>query len=357
MDNPASSETRVAHDRLFALTKAILMSAGVPEDDAEITSDCLVTSNLRGVDTHGVIRLRLYVDRVRAGGNKAHPNIQVAREGAVTALLDGDDCLGPVGGRRAMDLAIEKARETGLGAVAIRRSNHYGPAAHYATMALPHDMIGLSMTNTLASMPPTGGREARLGNNPFALAFPTAEEPPVVLDYATSLASWGRVFQCAQKGEPLPEDCYLDAEGRPTIRPEDITEGGGVLLPIAGYKGYGMALAIATLTGLLSDATFDGDIPHPYNFLEKPGENAFFMAALRVDQFVEPEHFKKRLDEIVRQIRSTPLSPGVERVYLPGEKEHETEQQRRNEGIPLNENMLAELRELADEANVPFELG
>jgi len=229
----SSSETLVPHERLFSLVKSILIQAGVSDEDAETTADCLVSSNLRGVDTHGVIRLKLYVDRVRAGGNNARAQVRILRENATSALLDGDNCLGPVGGRKAMEVAMDKAAASGIGAVTIRRSNHYGPASYYAMMALRRDMIGLSMTNTLASMPPTGGREARLGNNPFSLAVPTAKEPPIVLDYATSLASWGVVFQCAQKVVPLPEGCYLDSEGRGTTRPEDILDGGGVLLPIA----------------------------------------------------------------------------------------------------------------------------
>jgi len=350
------SETPVPAAQLFDLAKSILLSTGIPEQDAEDTAHCLVTANLRGVDTHGVIRLKVYTDRLRAGGNKPHPNVQVVRETPVAAVMDADDALGPVAGCRAMNLAIEKAGAAGVGLVAIRRGNHYGPAAHYAMMAVEHDMIGMSMTNVLASMPPTGGRQALIGNNPVAVAVPAGQEPTVVLDIATSLGSWGTVFTCAQKGEPLPPDRYLDADGNPTLKPEDILGGGGCLLPIASYKGYGMALVMSVLTGLLADGVFDPDIPHPYNFLDKGGENAYFQAAFRIDQFADVSHFKSRMDETIRLIRSSPRAPGADRIYLPGEKEHDTRQEREANGIPLNTKMVDELKALAVEAGVPCDL-
>ncbi len=345
---------RVPAQKLFDLCKSVLLEAGVPEQHAVDTAHCLVTANLRGVDTHGVIRLKVYVDRLRAGGNNPRPDIRIVRDSAAAAVMDADNALGPVAGARSMELAIEKAASTGVGVVTVRRGNHYGPAAHYSMMALERDMIGVSMTNVLASMPPTGGRGRVLGNSPISVAIPAGEEPPIVLDIATSLASWGKVFACAQSGEPLPEGCYLDAEGRPTTDPADILERAGCLLPIASYKGYGMALVMSILTGLLADGAFDPDIPHPYKFLDRGGENAYFQAALRIDLFDEPAHFKRRVDEVIRLVRSTPLAPGAERVYLPGEKEHETFQERSRLGVPLHENMLAELKVLAEEAGVEW---
>ena len=348
----AQHDTLVPSEQLFELAKGILLSTGISEPDAVDTAACLVAANLRGVDTHGVIRLKFYTDRLRAGGNNPHPEIKTVRDSSVAAVLDGDDSLGPVAGCRAMRLAIDKAAAAGVGMVTVRRSNHYGPAGHYAMMALEHDMIGISMTNVLASMPPTGSRQALIGNNPFAVAIPAGEQPAVVLDMATSLSSWGRVFACAQKGEPLPEGCYLDKDGRPTVKPEDILDGAGCLLPIASYKGYGMALVISMLTGLLSDGLLDPDIPHPYKLLDKGGENAFFQVAVRIDQFADVPHFKSRMDHTIRMVRSSALAPGAERIYLPGELEHQTRQERQARGIPLNAKMVEELRALASEAGV-----
>lgn len=343
----ATTPFYLSAEALLRLVQEILLRHGVPEEDAAVTADCLVWANLHGIDTHGVIRLKVYVDRIREGGNNPRPHLRVVQETPVAAVLDGDNALGPVGGVRAMRLAMEKAAAAGVGLVALRNSNHYGAAAYYATMALERDMIGFSATNVLPSMPPTGGREARVGNNPLALAFPAAEEPPVVLDMATSRSSWGVLFAAAQAGRPLPEGCFLDAAGQPTVDPQAVLAG-GALLPIADYKGYGLALCLGLLTGLLSDGSFDADLPHPYKFLDQPGRNAFFMGALRIDQFLPPERFKARVDEVVRLLRNTPRAPGVERIYLPGEKEWEAAQERQRTGIPLPPAMVEELRTLAE---------
>lgn len=342
---------RLSAATLRQLGQEILWRHGVPEEDAAMTADCLVWANLHGIDTHGIIRLKVYVDRLREGGNNPRPCIRVVQETPVAAVLDGDNALGPVGGVRAMRLALEKAATAGVGLVALRHSNHYGAAAYYATMALEQDMIGLSTTNVLPSMPPTGGREARVGNNPLALAFPAAVEPPVVLDMATSRSSWGVLFTAAQSGSLLPEGCFLDAAGQPTVDPQAVLAG-GALLPIADYKGYGLALCLGLLTGLLSDGYFDTDLPHPYKHLGQPGRNAFFMGALRIDQFMPPERFKARVDEVVRLIRNTPRAPGVDRIYLPGEKEWEAAQERQRTGIPLPPAMVEELRTLAASCGV-----
>ncbi|MFQ6044701.1 MAG: Ldh family oxidoreductase [Candidatus Poribacteria bacterium] len=343
----------ISADELRDIATEILKKEGVPEGDAFITADCLVKANLRGIDTHGVIRLKVYVDRLRAGGNNPTPDIRVIHEGATTAVMDGDNGLGPPGGVRAMEKAIEKAQSCGVGIVTMRNSNHYGAAAFYAMMALEHNMIGISMTNVLAGMPPTGGRQARIGNNPFALAFPAGEELPIVFDAATSLSSWGKVFLAAQTGALLAEGCFLDKDGNPTVNPEDVISG-GLLLPIAGYKGYGMALCVGILTGLLADGSFDIDVPHPYKYLDAPGANSFFMSAIQIEQFVPIEQFKKRIDEIVRVIRDTPLAPNAERIYLPGEKEHIAERERMAKGIPLNRETIEELKMLARETSVVF---
>ena len=350
-----SGDVLVKHESLHRLCTKIQVGFGLPESDADTVSDCLIEANLMGVDTHGVLRLRVYMDRVKAGGNNPKPNIQMVRENPCTALMDADNALGPVGGKRAMTLAIEKAGAIGIGIVVIRNCNHYGPAGYYARMALEHDMIGVSMTNVLASMPPTGGVEARTGNNPYSLSFPAQDEPPVVVDAATSMSSWGTLFVCAQKGEDLPPGCYLDSEGKPTVNPQDVMNG-GALLPIAGHKGYGLAMAIELLTGMLANAPMAPDIPHLNKFLDKPGTNTFFMAAIRIDNFVDTDQFKRRMDEWIRLIRSTRRMDGVDRIWLPGEKEIVERQQRLVTGIPLNPEMVAELKALAMEAGVVFEL-
>lgn len=328
---------------------------GVPEADAAAVADCLVGANLMGLDTHGVIRLKFYMDRVKAGGNNPAPDMRIVRENACTALLDADNAMGPVGGRRAMELAIDKAAAAGVGVALVKRCNHYGPAGYYVRMALERGMVGISLSNVLGSMPPTGGAQALIGNNPYAIGFPAGDEAPVVVDGATSKSSWGKLFLCAQTGENLPEGCYTDKDGRPTLSPAAVMDG-GALLPFAGHKGYGIAVAIELLTGMLADAALDHDIRHPYKNLGAPGDNSFFMLAMRVDNFCDGESFRRRMDEWVRLIRGSRRASGVERIWLPGEKECDIRAERLRDGIPLNDKMLEELIGIADGAGVPFTL-
>jgi LDH2 family malate/lactate/ureidoglycolate dehydrogenase len=253
-----------------------------------------------------------------------------------------------------MHLAIEKADKHGIGLVTMRNSNHYGMAGYYALLAAQHDMIGISMTNVLAGMAPTGGTSKKLGNNPIAFAFPTNSEPPVVVDFATSKSSWGKALLCAQSREPLPENCFTDAKGRPTLSADAFLDG-GTLIPIASHKGYGLALAISLLTGLLADAGFDTELPHLYKELDKPGGNSFTMSAIRIDNFQPVDRFKRHLDSIVRQIRSSGLASGTRRVYLPGEIEHEKEQEQRTNGIFMKRQMVDELIDLSKQAGLSAE--
>jgi len=333
----------------------ILKAAGVRSHEAALIADCLVYANLRGVDTHGVIRLKFYLQRIAAGGDNPQAQISVVRESATTALLDADNAFGPVAGARAMDLAIAKARDCGVGVVAVRRANHFGTAAYYAERPLREGMIGVCMTNVVASMAPPGGRAARVGNSPIALAFPSGEEPPVIFDAATSVAPWGALIEAGLRGELLPPDSFLDSQGRPTRDAQAVLDG-GFLLPIAEHKGYGLALSIALLTGLLAGGAFDTDITYPYTEVSVPGDNSFLMAALRVDQFVPVDEYTRRMDEVIRLIRDTPTAEGVERVLLPGQREHETARERSRTGIALSRKQVDEVRGLAASAGLSLEL-
>jgi LDH2 family malate/lactate/ureidoglycolate dehydrogenase len=350
-----TDQIRIGHDALRRLVTAIQTGYGVPLEQAEVVTDCLVESNLMGVDTHGVIRLKMYMDRVRAGGNNVRAEMKVLRNAGCTAMVDGDNGMGAVAGRLAMDMAMEKAEAFGVGIVVIRNCNHYGPAGYWARQPLPRDMIGISLCNTMASMPPTGGAAARQGNNPYAVGFPAGEEQPVVLDGATNMASWGKLYLLQQAGQPLPPDSFLDSEGNPTIDPEAVIAG-GMLLPFAGHKGYGLAVTIELLTAMLADGTMDHHITHAYKHLTDPGATTFFMGAIRIDHFSEVDDFKRRMDEWIRFMHATPRAPGVDRIWLPGEKENVTREERLVAGIPLHVNQVEELRGLAREAKADFPL-
>ena len=336
---------------LRELVIAVLQAYEVPAADARVTADHLVQASLRGVESHGFVRLKGYVERIKAGGNNPRPEMRVVKETSISAVVEGDNSLGQVGGKWAMGLALKKARADGIGMVAMRNSNHYGMAAYYSMMAVAEGMIGFSATNVLACMAPTGGVEARIGNDPISVALPAEEEPAVVLDIATSKSSWGKALVCLNKNEPLPADCFQDAQGRPTLDAAAFLDG-GTLLPIAEHKGYGMSLCISLLCGLLADGAFDTELPHLYKKLGEPGANSFLMGAVQVDLFIPASHFKERMDSIIRLVRSTRCGKGVSRVYLPGEIEHETEQQRKKDGIPLNKELAEELIAVAEQAHL-----
>lgn len=345
----------VDHQKLYQLCTDIQIGFGMPESGAKIVSECLVEADLMGINTHGVIRLKLYMDRIKAGGNNPSPNIKVIRENTNTALVDADNALGPVGGKFAMDMAVEKAKKNGVGIVVIRNCNHYGPAGYYARMALEHDMIGISLTNVLASMPPTNGAEVRIGNNAYAIAFPAMEEFPIVVDGATSMSSWGKLFLCMKNGDDLPSESYVDKYGNVTLNPQDVLDG-GALLPFAGHKGYGIAVAIELLTGMLAGSALDHEIPHPYTELSKPGLNTFFMSAIRISDFIDPEQFKRNVDNWTKYIRSARKQPDKDRIWLPGEKEFSIKKQRIIDGIPLSDEIINDLKSLADSVGVIFDL-
>jgi len=342
-------------DSLQRTCADILKAAGVRPQEAALIADCLVYANLRGVDTHGVIRLKFYLQRIKAGGDNPRAQIKIVRESPTTALLDADNAFGPVAGTRAMDMAIAKARACGLGAVAIRNANHFGAAAYYAERPLRDGMIGICMANVVASMPPPGGRAARVGNSPIAFAFPSGDEPPVIFDAATSVAPWGALIEARLRGELLPPDSFLDRDGRPTRDPQAVLDG-GFLMPIAGHKGYGLALSIALMTGLLAGGVFDTDITYPYGDVSIPGNNSFLMMALRVDCFVALDEYSRRMDEVIRLIRATPTIEGVDRVLLPGQREHETALERSRTGIPLSSELVAELQDLAASVGLTIDL-
>ncbi|UCH36309.1 MAG: Ldh family oxidoreductase [Armatimonadota bacterium] len=346
--------TYVAADALRDACSQILEAVDVRRDEAALIADCLVYANLRGVDTHGIIRLKFYLQRIAAGGDNPRAQIKIVRESATTALLDADNAFGTVAGVTAMDLAIAKARDSGVGVTVIRNANHFGVAAYYAARPLREGMIGVCTTNVVASMPPPGGRAARVGNSPIAITFPSGEEPPVIFDAATSVAPWGALIEARLRGEQLPPDSFLDSDGGPTRDPQAVLDG-GFLLPIAGHKGYGLALSVALLTGLLGGGVFDTDIMYPYGDVSVPGSNSFLMLALRVESFVPLEEYTRRMDDVIRLVRATPTAEGVERVLLPGQREHETAQERARTGIPLSREQVDELQGLA--ASVGVSLG
>jgi L-2-hydroxycarboxylate dehydrogenase (NAD+) len=341
---------RITAAQLAAFIARAFAAAGLPQTDAEQLGGLLVEADLRGSDTHGVIRLPLYVRRIRAGGVNARPNIRVVGDRPSAALIDGDNGMGHLVMRRAAHVAIEKAKSTGIGWVGARRSNHAGPAALYVTMPLHHDMIGLYFAvGSNNHLPAWGSSESLLGTNPMAVAVPALEEPPIVLDMAPTVAAYGKVRLKAQRGEPMPVGWMIDKEGRPLTDPKRADK--GHLLPIGDYKGYGLSLIIGLLAGALNRAAIGRQV---IDFVKETGKatnTGQAMAAIAIETFMPPAEFKRGVDELIRDIRNSRRLPGVERIWLPGEQSHAKLLDRRAHGVPipkaLRESLDAVARDLA----------
>src|SRR5579863_6764428 len=293
MTETATSQTaaRVPAARLAAFITRAFVAAGLPKEDAEIIAGLMAEADLRGSDTHGVIRLPIYLRRIRAGGVNPKPNIRVVSDRLSTALIDGDNGMGHLVMRRAAELAIEKAKATGIGWVGARMSNHAGPAALYVTMPLKHDMIGLYFAvGSNNHLPPWGGAETLLGTNPMAFAVPAQDEPAIVLDMSPTVVAFGKVRLAAQRGEEMPVGWMIDKQGEPLTDPKRMDE--GHLLPIGGYKGSGLSLIIGLLAGALNRAALGRDVVDFTKEIGKPTNTGQVIAAISIDAFMPAAEFK-----------------------------------------------------------------
>jgi L-2-hydroxycarboxylate dehydrogenase (NAD+) len=342
----------VTFDRLKAFIQEALTNLGLPETDAMTVAALMAQADLQGSDGHGVSRLPQYARRIRAGGFNVRPNIKVVREAPATALVNGDNGMGHLVMKRAAEIAIEKARTTGIAWVNSQFSNHAGPASLYATMPLAHDMIGLYFAVGNANhLPPWGGLDMLLSTNPIAAAIPAGEEKPIVLDMATTVAAYGKVKTKALRGETMPEGWMIDRQGKPLTDPKRADE--GVLLPLggmeAGYKGYGLAMVIGLLAGTLGGAAMGKeviDFNHDDDSVTNTGQA---IAAINIAAFGDVAAFKASVDTLVRDFRHSSRMPGVERILVPGERSHEMRAARTRDGIPIAAALLRGLDQVADD--------
>ncbi|MBE0695942.1 MAG: Ldh family oxidoreductase [Anaerolineaceae bacterium] len=333
---------------------------GVSEEDARIAAEILVAADLRGVDSHGVIRLDTYYGtRLRSGKLDPLTPVKVLQETLTTVAYDAGTGLGQVAGYRAMQRCIEKAREVGLSMATVRNSNHYGIAGYYAMMALPHDMIGISFTNSQPLVAPTYGRTAILGTNPIAVAAPAGHNRPYVLDMATSIVPIGRVTVYQKAGKPIPEGWGVNKEGSLTTDPNEVIQGGALMALggsdiMRGYKGYGLSLLVDIFSGILSGSSFGKDVGHPND--DRPADVGHFFAAIRIDAFRPAEEFKRDLDALLDQLKSAPKAIGQERIYIHGEKEFELYDHYIETGVPLMSEVVNILTQTGQKVGVPFDL-
>src|SRR5882757_7631653 len=345
-------ELTVTFDRLKAFIHDALAKLGLPDKDAITVAALMAEADLQGSDGHGVTRLPQYARRIKAGGFNVRPNIRLVHEHLSTAVLNGDNGMGHLVMKRAAEIAIEKARVTGIAWVNSQFSNHAGPASLYATMPLAHDMIGLYFAVGNANhLPPWGGLDMLLSTNPIAAAIPAGDEKPIVLDMATTVAAYGKVKTKALRGETMPEGWMIDRAGKPLTDPKRADE--GMLLPLggmeAGYKGYGLALIIGLLAGTLWGAAMGRDVidfNHDDDSVTNTGQA---VAAINVAAFGDVATFKASVDALVRDFRNSERMPGVERITVPGERSHATRETRRRDGIPIPPALTRGLDQVADD--------
>jgi LDH2 family malate/lactate/ureidoglycolate dehydrogenase len=342
-------ERRFPHDALYGVVHAIFERCGMSEADAGVVADQLVKADLRGIHSHGVMRVPLYVGKLTRGGVDPRGRPRVAKDASAALVVDGGNSMGQVAGVFAMRQAIERAGATNVAVAAVGHSNHCGAMEYYVRLAVEADMIGIATTNALPTMAPWGGIDKLVGLNPIGIGIPAGAEVPLVLDFAFGATAHGRMQVYRQKGIPIPEGWAFDKEGRPTTDIDEALE--GLVQPIGMYKGIGLAMAAGILSTLLSGAGYgtesgnmvDGPIP---------GRDGQFYLALNIAAFADVATFKARMDKIMREYRSTRLAPGVERVWVPGEMEAELERRQREEGVPLNAATVQDIRDVAAQLGV-----
>jgi len=341
----------VSHDALQQFIKASFEAVGLPANDADKTARLMARADLMGQDGHGVFRLPQYINRIQAGGLNVTPNIHSIEDRTAMALVDGDNGMGHLVMSHAAELAMQKAATTGIAWVGARHSNHAGPASLYAMMPLKRDMIGIYVAVGSANhLPPWGGTDMLLSTNPIAVAVPSATNPPIVLDMATTVAAYGKVKTAAQRGETMPEGWMIDRNGQPLTDPAKAAD--GFLLPIGGPKGYGLSLVFGILAGTLNGANFGRDVVDFNADSTTTTNTGHFVIALDIAAFTDPERFKLGIDEIWQQMKSSKLLPGVEAIRLPGERLAKITNERTRNGIPIANSLRAVLAELAKQLDV-----
>jgi len=350
-----------APEHLTDIAARALASAGVPADEAQVVARSLVTSNLLGHDSHGVLRLPQYLGMIRDGQVRPGVSVTVVRETSCTALVDGNHGFGQVVARQAMEIAIAKAATHGTSSVAVRHSNHVGRLGEYATMATDRGMIGMAMVNNHGGglcMAPWGGISRRLSPNPLAFAIPTDEGDPIVLDMTSSVCAEGKLRVLRNQGRALPEGWVIDAQGRATTDPSDFYgPPQGALLPLGGpvgYKGFGLCLVMDILAGALSGAGCSGSS-------DAMGLQGLFLTVIDVASFTTPEEFKRQVSDFILYLKSSPRLPGVAEILIPGEPEFREQRRRLREGIAVDAETWRQIVEtvrvggldLANEAELP----
>lgn len=345
----------IAPAPLLAFASAAYARAGMPEADARLAADTLVQADLWGHQSHGVMRLSWYLARLEAGvcDPVARPE-RIVDAGAI-AVIDGHDGMGQVLTARAMEEAITRAKVHGIGAVALRRSNHFGTAMYFTLMAARAGCVGFLATNASPAMAPWGGRKKTVGNNPWSWAAPAGRHAPLVLDIANTAVARGKIYLARQKGLRIPEGWALSADGLPTTDPSAAID--GLIQPMAGHKGYAISVVMDMLAGVLSGSAFGAGVHGPYQAKERSGAGQFIIV-IDIAKLQPLDAFEARMERLIAGLKTAPLAPGFTEILYPGEFEARNEATHRAEGLVLPEDTLADLERIARrmglEATLPF---
>lgn len=346
------SDRTVLVTQMTGLGAAILEAHGVPAADARLVAESLIVADAWGHSSHGMLRLPWYVARLKSGAMNAETRESVVVDVGALAVIDGNDGIGQIVIERACGSAVARARQYGVGVVGVRNSNHFGTAAYWTRRMADDGMVGILTTNGSPAMAPWGGREKTVGANPWSIATPSGSGT-VVLDIANIVVARGKIYSALQKGEQIPENWALDANGAPTVDPEAAID--GVLLPMANHKGYGISFMMDVLSGVLTGSGFGTDVIGPYVPDQRSG-CGHLVFALDIETMIGREAFNERIDELINVTKSVPLAERASEIYVPGEIENRALARALQEGVLLPAKTLDELRELAVEAEVRFDL-
>lgn len=336
---------RIDHERLQTFASNVFQQAGLSTEHADIVADTLVDANLRGIDTHGVVRLCPYIERLEAGGLNPSPELAVSRRGSAAAVVDGDAGPGQVATLRAMEEAMDLAGGAGSAFVGIENSNHFGTASYYTNYAADRGYVGISMTHAGPNVTPFGGADPYFGTNPISFALPNGDDFSITLDMATSVTAKGNVILAEEEGEKISPEWAVNEEGEPTTEPTEFH----ALRPMAGPKGYGLAFVIDAFCGILMDTAFGDDVPTMYDDVSSPQELGHFIGVIDIEAFTEIDAFVNRMQRMVTDLKDLRTSSDFDEVLVPGEPEALTREERLAEGVPLGDGVWNTLQSLGDE--------
>ena len=337
----------VSHALLKQVYTECFSTVGIPEEESEILTRCYMNADLRGNHTQGICFLPSTCRSVRSGQVMPNAGLDTVNEGACVALMDGNNGLGPVIATKGMDLAIEKALSQGLGCVVVRNANDLSMLANYTMQALPHDCIGIAMTHGVPKVAPWGGREPYFSTNPLSIAIPAYKKHPIVFDMATSVVAAGKISQAADNGKAIPDGWAMDAAGQPTTNPNEALK--GALYSLGGYKGFGLAIMVDALSGVLAGMTMTREAKE-----KRPWNAGQFFLAIRIKSFIPDDAFKEAMDVFIDDIKSCRVRPGFSEIKMPGERGYQTAEKSRDAGVEIPDFLWQDVLALTHELKVTF---